>query len=41
MSLEVKGQEDREEKKHDREDIGYYGLENLMGHFADLRNLCN
>ena len=38
--LEVKGQEDREEKKHD-EEIGYYRTGEFNGTVADLRELCN
>ena len=38
--MEVKGQEDREEKKHD-EDIGYFGTGEFNGSVADLRELCN
>ena len=38
MSLEVKGQEEREEKKH--EDIGYYGTGEFNGSVDDLRKLC-
>ena len=37
--MEVKGQEDREEKKHD-EYIGYYGNGEFNGTVADLRELC-
>ena len=37
--MEVKGQEDREEKKHD-EDIGYFGTGEFNGSVADLRELC-
>ena len=37
--MEVKGQEDREEKKHD--EIGYYGTGEFNGTDADLRELCN
>ena len=38
--MEVKDQDDREEKKHD-EDIGYYGTGEFNGSVADLRELCN
>ena len=38
--MEVKGQDDREEKKQD-EDIGYYGSGEFNGSVADLRKLCN